>query len=71
MTGDAFGRGYEARKQMGRLRHLPLDDRQATGNLTDGLRRLRESAVKLASSDAREIASRFGQLGGRRLAMAG
>jgi len=28
-------------------------------------------ALKLASSDAREIASRFGQLGGRRLAMAG
>ena len=47
------------------------NDRQALGNLTDGLQRLRENAVKLAQSDAREIASRFGQLGGRKLAMAG
>ncbi len=47
------------------------NDRQAMGDLTHGLQRLRESAVRLASSDAREIATRFGQLGGRKLAMAG
>jgi hypothetical protein len=47
------------------------NDRQALGNLTDGLQRLRESAVRLAASDARDIASRFGRLGDRKLAMAG
>ena len=47
------------------------NDRHAMGDLTDGLQRLRESAVRLAASDARDIAPRFGQLGGRRLAMAG
>jgi hypothetical protein len=32
--------------------------RGALGNLTDGLQRLRESAVRLAASDAREVAAR-------------
>ena len=40
----------------------------ATATLTDGLNRLRETAVQLARGDARDIVSRFGQLGGRRLA---
>jgi hypothetical protein len=36
-------------------------------NLTDDLNRLRENAVQLARSDAREVNSRFGQMGTRRL----
>lgn len=43
----------------------------AMTNLTDGLNRLRENAVQLARSDAREIVSRFGQMGTRRLAAVG
>jgi hypothetical protein len=39
--------------------------------LTDGLTRLRESAVQLARSDAREVVSRFGQMGTRKLAAVG
>ena len=38
---------------------------------TDGLNRLRENAVNLARSDSRDIISRFGQLGGRKLAAVG
>ena len=44
------------------------NDRGAMSNLTDGLERLRESAVQLAHTDAHDIISRFGQMGGRRLA---
>lgn len=40
----------------------------AMASLTDGLSRLRETAVQLARSDAREIVSRFGQMGARKLA---
>ena len=37
------------------------NERGALGNLTDGLQRLRESAVRLARSDAHDIiVSRFG-----------
>lgn len=43
----------------------------ATATLTDGLSRLRETAVQLARGDAREIVSRFGQLGSRKLAAVG
>ncbi len=43
-------------------------DSGAMANLTDGLTRLRENAVQLARSDAREVLSRFGQMGTRRLA---
>jgi len=43
----------------------------AMASLTEGLNRLRENAVQLARSDAREIVSRFGQMGGRRLAAVG
>ena len=39
-------------------------------SLTDGLARLRENAVQLARSDAREVLARFGQLGARKLAAA-
>jgi hypothetical protein len=39
----------------------------AMATLTEGLQRLRENAVQLARSDAREIVTRFGQLGGRKL----
>lgn len=37
-------------------------------SLTDGLNRLRENAVQLARTDARDVISGFGQQGGRRLA---
>jgi hypothetical protein len=43
----------------------------AMASLTDGLSRLRENAVQLARQDARDIISRFGQMGGRRLAAVG
>ena len=44
------------------------NDRHAMDSLTNGLTRLRESAVQLARTDGRDIISRFGQMGGRRLA---
>jgi len=47
------------------------NDRGALNGLTAGLQQLRQSAVQLAASDTREIAQRFGQLGRRKLAMAG
>lgn len=47
------------------------NDTGAMASLTDGLARLRESAVQLARSDAREIISRFGQMGTRKLAAVG
>ena len=43
----------------------------AMANLTEGLSRLRENAVQLARQDTRDIVSRFGQMGGRRLAAVG
>jgi hypothetical protein len=43
----------------------------AMASLTDGLNRLRENAVQLARSDVRDIVSRFGQLGSRKLAAVG
>ena len=43
----------------------------AMASLTDGLNRLRESAMQLARSDAKEVISRFGQMGTRRLAVVG
>lgn len=43
----------------------------AMGSLTEGLSRLRESAVQLATNDARDVISRFGQLGVRKFAIAG
>ena len=42
----------------------------AMDSLTDGLSRLRENAVQLVRQDARDIVSRFGQQGTRRLAAA-
>ena len=44
------------------------NDRDAMFSLTEGLTRLRESAVQLARSDARDVISRFGQMGARKLA---
>jgi len=43
----------------------------AMANLTEGLARLRENAVQLARADAREVISRFGRMGGRKLAAVG
>jgi hypothetical protein len=45
-------------------------DQGAMASLTDGLARLRENAVQLAQSDAREVLARFGQMGARKLAAA-
>ena len=47
------------------------NDRSAMSALTQGPTRLRENAVQLARSDARDIIARFGRMGGRRLAVAG
>ena len=44
------------------------NDKGAMASLTEGLSRLRENAVQLARSDAREVLARFGQMGARRLA---
>ncbi|MCU0778859.1 MAG: hypothetical protein MUF86_14515 [Akkermansiaceae bacterium] len=49
----------------------PMVDTTPLASLTDGLSRLRENAVQLARSDAREVISRFGQMGTRRLAAVG
>ncbi|MCF7734304.1 MAG: DUF3150 domain-containing protein [Akkermansiaceae bacterium] len=46
-------------------------DGAAMASLTEGLNRLRENAVQLARSDAREVLARFGQMGGRKLAAVG
>jgi hypothetical protein len=47
------------------------NDSGAMTSLTDGLSRLRENAVQLARSDAREVISRFGQMGTRKLTAVG
>jgi hypothetical protein len=47
------------------------NDGAALTSLTDGLSRLRETAVQLARGDVRDIVSRFGQMGGRKLAAVG
>ena len=44
------------------------NDGQALASLTDGLSRLRSTAVQLAGADARDVLARFGQMSGRRLA---
>jgi hypothetical protein len=44
------------------------NDSGAMTSLTEGLSRLRENAVQLARSDAREVLARFGQMGARKLA---
>lgn len=47
------------------------NDSGAMASLTDGLNRLRQNAVQLARSDARDVLANFGQMGGRRLAAVG
>jgi hypothetical protein len=44
------------------------NDSAAMSSLTEGLSRLRENAVQLARTDAREVISRFGRQGARKLA---
>jgi hypothetical protein len=56
------------------LRRSAEDYRNSPGamtSLTDGLNRLRETAVQLAKEDASAIVARFGQVGQRRLAAVG
>lgn len=46
------------------------NDSGAMRSLTDGLNRLRENAVAMVRTEGRDVLSRFGQLGNRRLAVA-
>jgi hypothetical protein len=46
------------------------NDATALRSLTDGLNRLRETAVAMTRTEAREVLTRFGQMGGRMLAAA-
>ena len=43
----------------------------ASRNLESGLSQLRDQARELASHDARELVERFGQMGRRKLQLAG
>jgi hypothetical protein len=56
------------REMLNRSAEHYRNDSGAMASLTDGLARLRESAVQLVSEDASDIVSRFGQMGTRRLA---
>ncbi|WP_193211173.1 DUF3150 domain-containing protein [Luteolibacter marinus] len=47
------------------------NDSNAMQNLTDGLSRLRDNAVAMVRTEGRDVLSRFGQMGGRRLAVVG
>lgn len=47
------------------------NDRTAMGSLTAGLARLRDNAVAMVRTEGRDVVTRFGQLGGRKLAIAG
>jgi hypothetical protein len=49
----------------------PTENLGAMANLTEGLSRLRENAVQLARTDAREVISLFGQTGTRKPAAVG
>jgi hypothetical protein len=46
------------------------NDTGAMTNLRDGLNRLHDAALAMARTDAREVLTRFGQMGGRKLAVA-
>ncbi|MCW1886692.1 DUF3150 domain-containing protein [Luteolibacter flavescens] len=46
------------------------NDSGAMTNLRDGLNRLHDAALAMARTDGRDVISRFGQFGGRRLAVA-
>ena len=59
------------RDLLGRSAEDYRNDPGAMTTLTEGLSRLRETAVQLARGDAREIVARFGQLGARKLAAVG
>ena len=59
------------RDLLGRSAEEYRTDSGAMTSLTTGLSRLRETAVQLARSDAREVLSRFGQMGTRKLAAVG
>lgn len=59
------------RDLLGRSAEEYRNNSGAMASLTDGLSKLRQSAVQLARSDAKEVVARFGQMGGRRLAAVG
>ena len=46
------------------------NDSGAMQNLTEGLNRLRDNAVAMVRTEGRDVLTRFGQLGGRKLAVA-
>jgi hypothetical protein len=47
------------------------NDSTAMQSLTAGLNRLRDNAVAMVRTEGRDVLTRFGQMGGRRLAVAG
>ena len=46
------------------------NDSTAMRSLTDGLNRLRDNAVAMVRTEGRDVLTRFGQMGGRKLAVA-
>ena len=74
-----FAGDTEMERQLDRVRTELLgrsaedyrQDPSATRSLEEGLGRLRDQARDLASQDARELVERFGQLGHRKLQLAG
>jgi hypothetical protein len=72
-AGDAQLEGTLERFRDQLLTRSAGDYRNNSGamtNLRDGLNRLHDTALAMARTDGREVLSRFGQLGGRRLAVA-
>jgi hypothetical protein len=47
------------------------NDSGAMQSLTEGLNRLRDNAVAMVRTEGRDVLTRFGQMGGRKLAIAG
>jgi hypothetical protein len=73
-AGDAQLEGTLERFREQLLTRSAEDYRNNSGamtNLRDGLNRLHDTALAMARTDGRDVLARFGQLGGRRLAVAG
>jgi hypothetical protein len=72
-AGDAQLEGTLERFREQLLTRSAEDYRNNSGammNLRDGLNRLHDTALAMARTDGREVLTRFGQFGGRRLAVA-
>jgi hypothetical protein len=59
------------RELLGRSAEDYRNNSGAMASLTDGLARLRQTAVQLASGDTRDVVYRFGRMGVRKLAAVG